>query len=227
MLQLEYPEHTFIRETQPVHNHIKEFIGAQEAPYTLLMCDDEVMYRPFDLTTVLPFIDEVLTCSLRLGTNITYNFPNNRDEVIPSSLEVLSDDFIKWQWNISHFDFGYPMSVTDHIFSTHFLKDSMKKIMFRSVNSLESSLDSYKQILTRPGTQSWMMSPKQSVFYSIPYNLVQTEYAWNRTTTIHMPLNEAVDQFIKGNRISLLEPSTINACHMTIPYGWLPKEFIC
>lgn len=185
---------------------------------TLLLCDDEIFYRPFDHAVVESFLlDESIFCfSLRLGLNTTWCY--TRQE--PNSLDHFEDlgSTIRWIWHGQRADFSYPWSVTGHVFRTKFLRDQLPLMgSFTSPNTLEGAfMHSPFDIRVHQ-----MAAFKQSVCFSVPNNKVQTDNGNHFGLTYPLPVEEALKRFRSGQRLHyIIDPATIHAAHQEVPYEW-------
>ncbi len=137
--------------------------------------------RIFFLVDDIVFIDKVdlghfCSCdparyipTLRMGLNLKLCYTMQQDQPLPHYTE--NNDAIYWRWQDGVLDWGYPLSVDGHIFSTGEMAAMLKMIDFRAPNSLEGNLQRFqKMFLPRLG-----IAYRTSKIVNIPCNKVQLE----------------------------------------------------
>jgi hypothetical protein len=108
--------------------------------------------------------------SLRMGEHLDYSYVIDACQPLPKSL-VRTDRYLKWQWSEGRFDWGYPLSVDGHIFSTDEVRLWIKYMKFGSPSSFENSLQKLKLIYRKKNGLSF----RKSRIVNIPANKVQDE----------------------------------------------------
>jgi hypothetical protein len=153
------------------------------------LVDDIIVTTPIDFTNFHAFEyfnnhpQEVLTCSMRMGKNIT-------KEPYPDFIE--ETDFLLWQWPPSGRLWHYPMSVDAHIFRCSDMIPYIQQLQFRAPNTLEGAMVRSIQTFEH---KPRVCSPMHSVLFNNPLNRVQTENQnWHGNVSEH-DLN---DKFLAG-----------------------------
>lgn len=108
--------------------------------------------------------------SLRMGEHLDYSYVVNSIQPLPKTLEV-KNGYLTWQWSEGKLDWGYPLSVDGHVFSTSEVLLWIKYLDFGSPSSFENSLQKLRHIYR----QKRGMSFKKSRIVNIPANKVQDE----------------------------------------------------
>src|SRR3990167_5241609 len=76
--------------------------------------------------------------SFLLGLNIDYCYSRNEPNVLFSFQD--REEFIRWEWRKEKWDFGYPLSLTSHLFRTKDLKRWTNGLDFKNPNEYEDRL---------------------------------------------------------------------------------------
>lgn len=108
--------------------------------------------------------------SLRMGSHLNYSYVVASKQSLPKSLEF-KEEYLTWKWRDGLFDWGYPLSVDGHIFSTSEVLLWSTHLKYTSPSSFEGSLQRLRSIyLFKRG-----MSFRKSRLVNIPANRVQCE----------------------------------------------------
>jgi len=110
--------------------------------------------------------------SLRLGGNLSYCYMADAKQPLPKFSpypDVKNNEFLLWKWSDGKWDWGYPLSLDGHIFSSNEIKKIFKATFFNSPNSLESAI----QIFYYPYKRRMGVCYLKSRLVNIPNNKVQ------------------------------------------------------
>ena len=165
--------------------------------YVMFLCDDDIVFKEMDFV----LIEDIACFSYRLGMNIDYCYSNDKPNKIKN---VYSKDNgkISWFWNSEELDFGYPLSVTAHLFKTQVIKELLVKISFNNPNEMEMNLQSLSYLLP-----SVMFSYEDSRIVGVPANKVN-DITNNRNGLTHSYTTKSLnDRFLKGERIDFEQMS--------------------
>lgn len=154
--------------------------------HVLFLVDDTVFYRPFDLRRCCQVLQEktdVLGVSLRLGHNTTTCYMSKSHQRFH---EVKKDGsrFRTWDWTKSDHDAGYPFDLSSSVYRIAQMDQLLKTCRrFTNPNSMEHymSLEAEKY-----HAQPRLASYHESVAFSNPMNLTQTQYIGNRNNGDHL-----------------------------------------
>lgn len=117
--------------------------------------------------------------SLRMGEHLDYSYVVDSCQPLPKTLEI-KDGYLTWQWDEGALDWGYPLSVDGHIFSTAEVLLWIKYFEFGSPSSFENSLQKLKHVYRHKRGMSF----RKTRIVNIPANKVQDEVN-NLHGTIH------------------------------------------
>jgi len=121
----QYPYLKFYKE-----NNFKEDLNRivdQKQHTTMFLCDDDVFMEDVSMIndavfTHFRFEEEIYCISLRLGKNLTNSYMSKTDVPLP-----WFDDRNVWDYRYATGDWGYPNSVSGHIYRTpeimHYITD--------------------------------------------------------------------------------------------------------
>ena len=108
--------------------------------------------------------------SLRMGEHLDYSYVVDASQPLPKTLAV-KDEFLTWEWREGKLDWGYPLSVDGHVFSTSEVMLWIQHLEFESPSSFENSLQKLKYIYRHKRGMSF----RKSRIVNIPANRVQDE----------------------------------------------------
>jgi hypothetical protein len=89
-------------------------------------CDDVIFKRqwqPKEIWRAFRVLPELLAFSLRLGREIAYCQPVDRDMSAPDFLEVTP--FLLWRWPLGDADWGYPWELDCTVYTTQFAESML------------------------------------------------------------------------------------------------------
>lgn len=173
---------------------IMEDIGSQKIYF---LVDDIVFVEKIDLKEFAALATNSTIPSLRMGANINWSYAWQKQQNLPTLYKYIDncacsdrdlrqinadnqDELLYWFWNNGSYDWGYPLSLDGHIFSSAEIYAIIQNIEFNSPNTLEASLHAF---------QSWFKDRmgicyRKSRIINIPYNKVQTDFD-NKYGNIH------------------------------------------
>lgn len=137
------------------------------------LVDDIVFTDRVDLDWLCSFDSDRYVPTLRMGLNLKRSYTMQQAQPLPPLREypATGTDTICWQWQDGVLDWGYPLSVDGHLFSTGEFEAMIRLIDFRAPNSLEENLQRFKALfLPRFG-----IAYRRSKIVNIPCNKVQRE----------------------------------------------------
>lgn len=207
-LKKSYRSMTFEPRTKGLKTHL---LKAMDEEMTLLLCDDNVFIDGVSLKDrefeTFWADGSIAALSLRLGLNVNYSFDRDCPMNVPEA--TLFD------WYGRNFDWGYPMSVSGHIFFTKDIKPLIEAIEFETPTQLESKLSQNPIRLPK-----MLCYPTQRVV-EMPLNMVQSECFTNRTGSITAEMMNK--EFKKGKIISLNKvlETKFNSPHQLAEIEWL------
>lgn len=184
------------------------------------LVDDIVFVEPvvwsdlaeLDVRTTIP--------SLRLGRNIRYSYAMRRSQSLPvfQKAEGRSPDLLYWRWCDGEIDWGYPLSLDGNLFARDEILVLLRRMDYRSPNSLESSLKSFSGCFQE---RLGVCYPKARTV-NIPVNKVQDEVP-NRYGTIHQ--DHLLDLWRGGYRMDwgAIRGYPNQSCHEEAPIRYVKR----
>ena len=174
-------------------------LTALEADKVFFLVDDLLFIEDVDLWDFAEFNTDRFVPSLRLGLNIDWCYvlqqkqpwpawvpnPDQRDrgvnKIIAGRKNAEKDflltkaatdgDKLYWRWNQGVHEWGYPLSVDGHLFSTGEITAIARWISFQAPNTFEDNLQKFSRLFSsRLG-----VSYRKSKIVNIPCNKVQEE----------------------------------------------------
>lgn len=144
----------------------------------LFLVDDDVFVADVDMAALARLDPARCIPSLRLGRSLRFCYTENRRQPLPpfgDPPEAMAGETY-WRWRDGAFDWGYPLSIDGHMFSTSEMQAMVTALEFRSPSSLEGALQGFHDCFS----DRWGMCCNTSRLVNIPDNRVQDEAA-NRT----------------------------------------------
>ena len=196
-----HPQVAFIEQ----HDYKAQLL-AQLSDYFVLLCDDDVALAPFAFDAEFAEFqknEDVICLSLRLC-------PQYRPDLVVSR---------KWRWWRQRQDWGYPMSVTSHVFRTKDVLEVMQGGEFLYPNQLEDLLRG-----RHPSNKPWMMCGDKPYVINNLANQVQTKWVY---PTLKIPVEWLEEQFVAGKQIVLskIREQAQFRIHPTRPFMKARYEF--
>lgn len=198
-----YPSVDFVRE-----GNFKDQLLSLLEDYPMWLCDDdvEIQHPTLDCKEFKEFQsnDSIVCLSMRMCA--AHNRPGNRSGPMYANM---------WDWTKCQHSWGYPMSVSAHVYRKEDIKPIMEREDFFDPSSLEI-------ILRRntPDKPLMICLDRPNIINNLA-NQVQTRY---RFRNLHIPLTYLEEKFLTGYRISLahIQKAAIghNSSFLMIPYEW-------
>jgi glycosyltransferase involved in cell wall biosynthesis len=216
-----YPAVSFTRETGFAAD-VRRLV--RDAEYVMFVVDDTLFVRDFtisDVTDALEADSAALAFSLRLGSNTTYCYPQDRPQPLPEFSSPRSG-ILAWHWPSAEMDFGYPLELSSSVYRMADVVGLITGLRYHNPNTMESAMAAvalrFQQSMPR------LMSFEPSAAFCAPLNLVQT--AWpNRVSTNPQYSAAALAQmFDRGQRIDVGAYSGMVSisCHQEVELHLIP-----
>jgi hypothetical protein len=140
----------FQRQTHG-HSFRRDFLrllGMIKSWSLLFLVDDIVFTEEVNLADLKKFGTEEFVPSLRMGLNLKRCYTMQQNQPLPrgSSRNGKDGDKVYWKWKEGAYDWGYPLSVDGHLFSTWEIIVMSRLSRFRGPNSLEHSLQRFRRL---------------------------------------------------------------------------------
>lgn len=139
----------------------------------LFLVDDLIFIEDVDLDNFVKFDPDKFVPSLRLGLNLTHCYTLQKQQSLPDfTPNILEEnDKLFWEWNQGEYDWGYPLAVDGHLFSTQEITSITRLISFNAPNTFEDNLQRFYRLFSfRTG-----VCYHKSKIANIPCNKVQRE----------------------------------------------------
>jgi hypothetical protein len=133
--------------------------------------------------------------SLRLGSNLSYSYVVKKYMNLPKFSK--ENGFLIWNWNKSHLDWAYPISLDGNLFLKSEIIILLDKIHFKSPNTLEDSM----QILKSYFGKRKGICFETSKLFNNPCNKVQND---NNNFHGNLHQNLLLQYWNEGKRIDSL-----------------------
>jgi hypothetical protein len=213
-----HPEFTYVNEDLQSFKDATLASVKHENPFTFFLVDDIVFKEPISMLD--PEFEhfsqsaDSICLSLRLHAGINYCYPIA--QYVPPPMEI-TEGKNEWSWLGEQGDWGYPLSVDGHVFSTEMIRLFIDQLPYTNPNTFESYMAFNAQDLA-PHFPKMICYKKNSRILNIPANRVQDTFA-NRVGNL-ITAEDLNKKFLQGNRIKL-EPFVgyvNNSAHIELPY---------
>ena len=202
-----YQEFEFIKEKSFKKDLIRS-IRKIKSKSVFFLVDDILFTRKFDINQLSSLDLNSYVVSMRLGSNITYSYIQDR-EIIQPSINRLNDDIIWWNWIPDNSYWSYPVSVDGHFFLKNEILLMLHLSNFNNPNSLEYKLQKFNEYFSSKRGASINMS----VLVNFPWNKVQTE---NSNKSGDISSEKLLNYFMEGKMINHNKyfGKVYNSCHV-------------
>ncbi len=151
-----------------------KLLGAIEAEKVLFLVDDNLFIEEVDMRDFTKYDTDKFVPSLRMGLNLDRCYVLQQKQPLPALWRPEAPeekDKLCWHWHQGVLEWGYPLSVDGHLFSTQEMTAMAKLISFRAPNTFEDNLQKFYRLFSpRLG-----VSYRKSRIVNIPCNKVQKE----------------------------------------------------
>lgn len=189
------------------NERLREILAGATDDLVTFFCDDDVMYRRDPgHDQILRWHPEILTFSLRLGTENTRRLPKG---------------FPLWDWTrLERTDFGFPGSIDGHTFRIADVWEMLGQDYIENPTQLETIL-AHRVRAIQKRRPLMACYPFQAIV-GVPVNRVSPDSGVDHGLRFPQETKEMNDRFLRGERIDLeaLDFSGVSGCHHEIPYVW-------
>jgi hypothetical protein len=195
-------------------------LDAVESSRIFFLVDDIVFVRPVDLAPLLALDPGRFVPSLRMGAHLSHSYTYDRPQPLPAFVaRVLGDpDLLCWRWREGTLDWGYPLSVDGHLFSTGEIRVLAHACAFAAPNSFEAALQEHRRFfLDRLG-----VCHREARLLNVPLNKVQEEIA-NRAGGVDAAVLLA--EWQRGRRLDhrSLRGLVNESAHQEVALSFVPR----
>jgi hypothetical protein len=152
---------------------VLSLIASLHSEKVFFLTDDDVFIDDVDMLDFSRFETRTAVASLRMGSHLTRSYPRQEEQSLPQFISgaIGGTDRLCWFWKSGAHDWGYPLSVNGHLFSTREILTLAEHTEFTSPNTFEANLQQHaKYFMHRYG-----ICYKRSKILNIPVNKVQTD----------------------------------------------------
>jgi hypothetical protein len=203
-------------KTQLIH-----ILHSLELSKVLFLVDDIIFIERVDMHDFTKFDTRSIIPSLRLGSNLKTAYTVQHNQVLPPFIPqtIQDEDKLSWIWSDGEYDWGYPLSVDGHLFSTRELLILAKHIHFDSPNTFEANIQAYARYFKHRHGVCY----KKSRIMNIPLNKVQDDNA-NIHGTVHQ--DYLLEQWNKGLQLDYraLFGFVNESAHQDVPVAFINRS---
>lgn len=217
----QYPLIEFVKE-ELFERDIKDIVH-YPGEYLMFLVDDDMCYQPLTLAPINHFLNNSEYCcfSYRLGLNTNYCYTINtpmdlasyETQMIPNEDRVL----VSWDWRKQIADYGYPLSLSSHVFKRDLVVDIVKDISFNCPNRFEENLQQKVGVIAPK-----MASYEHSAIVNIPVNRVNDEFLSRNGERFSYTVDDLNNLFLSGKVIDI---DNMNFAGISSPHQEIKYEF--
>jgi hypothetical protein len=195
--------------------------------HILFLVDDNIFVRHISLQRLVKALHSVpkaIGFSLRLGRNTDYTYMLNSSQELPG-FEIIDDDILAYDWQLSQYDFNYPLEVSSSLYRAAQIIPLLVSFRFSNPNTLEGEMAARSRWFAKEFPK--LLCFDTSVAFCNPVNKVQTLETGNRAGLIYeYTVEELADRFDKGMRIDIesYNDYVSNSCHQEIELKFKVKK---
>ena len=227
LLENVFPQVTFQKE-EDFFNDVIRFLESKV--FVMFGVDDNIYFKPWSpiqLCDVLVKWQNAIGFSLRLGKNINFSYPFQKDQESPR-LRSIDKDIAWYEWNGAPYDFGYPLEVSSTIYRGDIIRNCVgENGDFNNPNQLEDLLCSHSTRLADEFPQ--LICFNESVVFACPINMVQKSNLRN-LHGLKNPLStkELSERFRVGERLDLcfLDGFIPRSCHQEVEFAFKKVDLV-
>lgn len=197
-----------------------ELLSSIQSEKTFFLVDDIIFVEDLDINDFAKFNTDKFVSTLRMGVNLKRCYTLQMEQPLPEWITSIINDEDKmcWKWKSGIYDWGYPLSVDGHLFSTHEITAISKLVSFNAPNTFEDGLQKFSRLfLPRFG-----VCYKKSKIINIPCNKVQIE-----RSNIHGTIDQdfLLEQWQKGMQMNYrkLYGFVSNSAHQEITFELITR----
>ena len=159
------------------------------------LTDDNIFINDFDLNSFKKIDFGNYIFSLRHSKNISYSYMYNK-KIKPPNFKTYNDNFCKFKWFESPYEWSDPWSLDGQIYSSNEIKVLSLISSYDRPNSYEQALKSFN-FLQR---DRFSICCSKSIILNLPLNLVQSEWK-NRSGNIN--IETYLEQWKKNKKLDV------------------------
>ena len=187
--------------------------------YVLFAVDDNIVKDFVNLDTCILALEKTGAYGfyLRLGKNLSYCYPCEKNQPIPP-LQPINPDIFSWQFNHASMDWGYPHTVDMTIYRKSDVLRILQAIPFTYPNTLECAWSGQAhKIITRTG-----LCYNKSQIVNIPANRIQQGF---HSKSMDIDPRYLLQIFNKRKKIDIKPLHKIDnkSAHMTYNFGYIDQ----
>jgi hypothetical protein len=198
LIQIFHTDKFIFIEENEFRNQLIDIISHSIAKTIGLFVDDMIFLRPINYNNILELntLENIVTLSR--GNDMDYSVVLQRNIDLPTFTDI-GNEMLSFSWNqIKYFsDWTYPLGVSAYFYGRDELYIMINQQYFKAPNSLESSMQFYKDFfINRKGVCYETIS-----CCCVHANIVQTE--WVNPTLGEFSIDDLLNEWLNGNMIDL------------------------
>lgn len=220
-LSKEYTDVNFIKENNFKEDLIALTFGHK---YILFSVDDTIFVNNFnllDMENKMYNDNDVISFSLRLGTNTHYCYPENKKMNIP--MINFYNDIGYFDWTKEEMDFGYPADISSSLHFANNFNEVFYDQNYNNPNELEWLMHVHSMHNKWLINKKYMLCYETSRAFSSPVNKVQTVNNNRSGTKEKYSEGQLLKVFLSGYRIDIekFDEYVPNACHEEVDFEFI------
>jgi hypothetical protein len=166
--------------------------------YLMFAVDDMVVTLPVDCATLVNDLEKTGAYGLylRLGDHVDTCYMARMYSGLPG-LRLHDNRCYLWRFDTGRGDWRYPHTTDMTLYRMADVLPALKSLNYHSPNTLEAQWSSYQVPYSRDG-----LCYKTACVVNIPLNLVQKDFANNRSLALYSP-EELHTFFVEGKKIAI------------------------
>lgn len=213
----------FTKQTDD-HSFRRDFlrlVGMVKSSSLFFLVDDIVFTEDVTLTDLKKFGTEEFVPALRMGLNLKRCYTMQKNQPLPrwSSGNGKDGDKVYWKWKDGAYDWGYPLSVDGHLFSTWEIIVMSRLSRFRGPNSFEHKIQKFRRLYwNRKG-----VCYRKSKIMNLAINKVQQEI---KNISGNIPVEFLREQWERGFQMDYRQFYGFwnESAHQEVPIRFIKRQ---
>ena len=201
---------------------VLEILSVIDTDKVFFLVHDDVFIERVDFSDFCRVDPARQIVSLRMGSCLSKSYVVSKDQSLPPWLPPLDaqrPNQLRWRWAEGQLEWGYPISLDGHLFSTDEIYAMASVISFQSPNSLESCLQVFNRLFSRREGLCYF----NPIVVNIPCNRVQDEFP-NRFGGLHQ--EALLDAWMEGMCLDYraLRGVRPESTHQELPFRLIRRQ---
>jgi hypothetical protein len=211
----------FQENKESFKQQLLDILSSIQTNNVFFLVDDDLFIEHIDMADFARIDTRCSIITLRMGANLLRSYTVQIDQRLPEFAHPKDHegDKLYWIWSSGEHDWGYPLSVDGHLFSTAEMRVLATHTNYSSPNTFEANL----QVYARYFMHRYGICYKKAKLVNIPINKVQSDND-NIHGTIHQ--DYLLEQWSRGLQMDYraLYGLVNESAHQEVPVTFIERR---